>query len=117
MKKILAFFALILLFNCSSDDSKDTIDCLFAASDFSVDHSIDSSNSLLVHFTISYDGENTLDDSKIWNFGDGTTQTLTGNQVSHEYSAAGSYSVTVKPTIRNGDAYCSPTLTENVTVN
>jgi PKD repeat protein len=110
-------FILIVLLSCNSDDAENTINCLFAGADFDVNHSIDPDNSLMVNFTVDYDGEFNLDNSVDWDFGDGTTQTLSGTQASHEYSSPGNYSVKVKPTIRDGGAFCTPELTENVSVN
>ncbi|MCF1191841.1 PKD domain-containing protein [Mangrovimonas sp. AS39] len=118
MKKVVLIFVFaVLSFGCHKDDAEETIDCLFASVDFDVNHAIDSNNTSIVEFTITYTGVHALDNAKIWDFGDGTIQTLNGNTVSHTYLSSGSYTVKVKPTIRNGDAYCTPELTENVTIN
>lgn len=51
--------------------------------------------------------------SLIWNFGDGTSGTTAGN-TSHEYSATGTYNVSLVAVSLNG---CKDTVAANVTVN
>jgi gliding motility-associated-like protein len=50
--------------------------------------------------------------SVAWNFGDGTTSTL--SNTTHTYAAAGGYSVTLTATAATG---CSSSVTKNLTVN
>lgn len=51
--------------------------------------------------------------SLVWNFGDGTSGTTSGN-TSHEYSATGTYTVSLVTVSQNG---CKDTAAANVTVN
>ena len=117
MKKLVLIVCALLLINCSNDDAENVIDCLFVGADFHVNHTVDGSNEKLVMFTVTYDGEHTLDSSIKWDFGDGTVETLPGTTVTHEYSAAGNYTVKIRPNAREGSAFCTPELTENVVVN
>ena len=109
-------FAVSLNYSCKKD-AENIIDCLFEPANFTFDHTIDTQDPKKVSFTITYSGEHTLDNSNPWDFGDGTTQTISGTTTTHTYSSAGTYIVKVQATTRNGDAYCTVELSETVTIN
>ena len=52
-----------------------------------------------------------------WDFGDGTTGTFSGTTTTHVYMASGTYKVVAKPTLRNGDAFCSVSKEKDITIN
>ncbi len=52
-----------------------------------------------------------------WDFGDGNTRSINGTTAEHTYFAPGTYEVKIKPTVRNGGAFCSPTKSETVVIN
>ncbi|AUS05445.1 PKD domain-containing protein [Pseudotamlana carrageenivorans] len=120
MKKVyhvLFILGLFMGFNsCGSDDAENAIDCLFEPVNFNVNHVISPKNSKEVSFILLYTGEHNLDEEVTWNFGDGTTLKISGTRATHTYSDAGSYKVVVKPTVRNGDAFCSPSVDRNINV-
>lgn len=60
------------------------------------------------YFTFQFNNNSTNANSYVWNFGDGTTSTLTNPQ--HTYAAAGSYHVTLTAYSPNG---CTATKTIN----
>jgi subtilase family serine protease len=72
----------------------------------------DTVNGLTVSFTDSSTDSNGSIASRAWNFGDGSTSTATNP--SHTYSAAGTYSVSLKVTDNGG---ATNTKTQSVTVS
>lgn len=122
MKRV--FFAVFIMasvfmggfYSCSSDDTENVIDCLFEPVNFSVKHVATPGSTKEIVFTLSYSGEYNLDQEVEWNFGDGTTMKISGTQATHTYAVAGVYKVVIKPTVRNGDAYCTPSLDRNINV-
>ncbi len=106
------------IFSCSDDDPDNVIDCLFEGAYFKINHTADSNNVKTITFTVTYDGEETLDNNIKWDFGDGSAeQTISGTTATHTYTNSGDYTVKIKPTVRNGDAYCTVEKELNITVN
>ncbi len=101
-----------LTLSCSGDDAENIINCLGESSFISIEIENDNGDRT-VGFSIDYTGDLTLR-SVEWDFGDGNTSS--GTSVSHTYSAAGSFSVKAKVELRDGDAFCKPEKTRNVTV-
>lgn len=108
-------FTLVGFSSCKKE-AEEVIDCLFVSADFDVTHTVEESTKTAT-FTVDYDGEHTLRNSIEYDFGDGSTQTISGTTATHVYSSAGSYTVKVKPTVEHAGSYCTPELTENVTIN
>jgi PKD repeat protein len=119
MKKILLVVLVLIsiLSACSSSDSENIISCVFEGANFNLSSNVSAANSKEVNFTLTYTGDETLDNSIVWDFGDGTTGTFSGNSVSHTYSTTGTFRVVAKPTLRNGDAFCSITKDREITIN
>lgn len=100
--------------SCSSDDVEDSIDCLSDIAYVDINHSVDGKT---VTFNVTYSGEHKLDTKIHWDFGDGTTETLTGVTQEHTYNDDGSYQVKANITTRNGDAHCSHEEQEHVKID
>lgn len=119
MKKLnfaLVLFSLAWLGSCGSDDGN-VIDCLGENLFMDVAHTVDTEDPNTIHFTFSYDGEKTLDNKINWDYGDGKKETVTGTTATHTYTAAGSYTVKIQPTVRKGSGSCSPELERHITIN
>ena len=112
---VLALLGIMALSYSCKKDAEHVINCLFEH--FSIDHTIDAQDPKTVTFTVSYDGEHTLENSIVWNFGDGHTETISGTTAVHTYSASGTYEATARVTVTEGDSYCTHNPTESVTVN
>ncbi len=111
--RIFALLGMVFLtLSCSGDDAENIINCLGESSFISIEIENDNGDRT-VGFSIDYTGDLTLR-SVEWDFGDGNTSS--GTSVSHTYSAAGSFSVKAKVELRDGDAFCKPEKTRNVTV-
>lgn len=107
---------LFLNFSCSKDDVSKGIDCFAEDLFIKVKHTTDATNPKKVDFVIEYTGKHTLSSVK-WTFGDGTTQTVTGNTVSHIYSGAGTFQLRADITIKSDSGTCTTSPTRSVTVN
>ena len=117
--KFQILFAVIILFlnfSCSKDDISKGIDCFAESFFIKVKHTTDATNPKKVDFVIEYTGKYTLSSVK-WTFGDGSTQTVNGNTVSHIYSGAGTFTVKAGVTIKNGKETCTSSPTKSITVN
>ena len=117
--KLPILFAVIILFlnfSCSKDDISKGIDCVAESFFVKLKHTTDATNTKKVDFVIDYTGTYTLSSVK-WTFGDGTTETITGNTVSHVYSGAGTFTVKADVTIKNGKETCTSSPTKSITVN
>lgn len=101
-----------LTFSCSGKDAENIINCLGESSFVSIEIENDNGDRT-VNFSIDYTGDFTVR-SVQWDFGDGNSGN--GTSVSHTYTAAGSYAVKAIVELRDGDAFCKPEKTRNVTV-
>ena len=110
-------FAISMSFSACKKDTEDVIDCLADGFLVEVSHTADTQNSKIIHFEVTYSGDHQLDNSIKWDFGDGTTETLSGATAQHTYSATGTFHAKAEITVRNGDAWCGHDLTETVDVN
>ena len=114
---ILGIFLIIgicFFYSCHKD-SGESISCLGELTHIHLDHTIDADNAKKVSLDVSYTGKYTLDNSINWDFGDGT-KTSGGKSIEHTYSNTGTFTVTAKVTLKNGDAYCSTEKTEKVNI-
>ena len=116
-KKLFLFISFLTLLSCSSSDTENIISCLFEGTNLRITSTTSSTNSKEVSFTLTYTGDETLDNSIIWDFGDGTTGTFSGTTTTHVYMASGTYKVVAKPTLRNVDAFCSVSKEKDITIN
>jgi hypothetical protein len=114
MKKVnIILIAGILLLSLSC---KKAIDCTAEMLFSFITHTKNPDDHKIVTFEFDYSGEFTVS-SIVWDFGDGTSVTDYGTQVTHTYAATGAY--TVKATITLGDPKkdsCSQTKELNFTV-
>lgn len=116
MKKYLFLLsAVFALGACSKDDGENALDCLADAIYVDVHHSASAENPRIINLNVSYDGDNTLDNTIEWDYGDGNTQTVTGASTSHTYSQPGTYTVKASVSVNNGS--CTHGVKETVTIN
>ena len=108
-------FALSLTYSCKKD-TEDVIECLTEEFLFSFHANVSDDDSKTYNFEITYSGDHAVDNTIKWDFGDGNVESLTGKTAQHTYSTSGSYKVQPTVTIRNGDAYCSPTFEKTINV-
>lgn len=107
---------LFLNFSCSKDDISKGIDCVAESFFIKLKHTTDATNTKKVDFVIDYTGTYTLSSVK-WTFGDGSTETVSGNTISHIYSGAGTFTVKADVTIKNSKESCTSSPTKSITVN
>ena len=107
--------ALFISFSCG-DELEKGIDCVAESTFVQLKHTADATNENKIDYKIEYSGTYTLTSVK-WTFGDGTTETINGNTVSHTYASAGTYTVKADVTIRKGGNRCTSSPTKSVTVN
>ena len=109
----------LLIWSSCKDDVEDAIDCTVESAFLSIDHQVDDSNPLLVHFTFvngdTLNNRFNLDQEIRWEFGDGNEETTQSLTVSHTYPDAGSYEAKAFYTLRKGDESCSSS--KNKTIN
>lgn len=118
IKTIILFVATVLFlnFSCSKDVISDAIDCVGESFFMKIKHTTNGANPKKIDFTIEYSGVYTIKSIKV-SFGDGTSATITGNTVSHEYASAGTFTVKADITIQKGKENCTSSPTKSVTVN
>jgi PKD repeat protein len=114
---VMLILAATMLYFSSCKKTKEIIDCLGEVTHFTFNYEADSEDAKTIKFTIDYTGSHNLQQAVEWNFGDGTTTTVNGKTAEHTYSAAGTYDVRYKPTVKNGDETCSPEYEQTITVN
>lgn len=108
--------ALLLNFSCSKEDISHGIDCVGESFFMKIKHTTDATNTKKIAFAIEYSGVYTIKSIKV-SFGDGISETITGNVVSHEYATAGTFTVRADITIQKGKENCTSSPTKSVTVN
>jgi hypothetical protein len=117
--KITILFAIVTLFlnfSCSKDEISKGIDCVAESFFVKLKNETDATNPKKVDFVINYTGTYTLSSVK-WTFGDGSTETVAGNTVSHIYSGAGTFEIRADVNITNGKETCTSSHTRSITVN
>ncbi len=111
--RIFGLLGMVLLtFSCSGDDAENIINCLGESAFVRIEIENDNGDRT-VGFSIDYTGDLVVR-SVEWEFGDGNSGN--GTSVSHTYTAAGSFTVKAIVELRDGDAFCKPEKTRNVTV-
>ncbi|CAM3657853.1 PKD domain-containing protein [Flavobacterium chungbukense] len=108
-----------LSFSCSKSDDAAIVDCFGDSILTELKHSADGTNSKIIKYSIQYSGSNTVTSVK-WTFGDGTpAQTVSSatGEVSHTYSAAGTFEVKADVTLSKGGGSCTVSPKKSVTVN
>ncbi|RAJ05016.1 hypothetical protein LX64_02170 [Chitinophaga skermanii] len=105
----------MLGFNCKKSADA-VVDCLGESLLTSIKVNVDATNPKLVHVEVNYSGSLTVA-SVTYNYGDGTTETLTAKTSSHVYTAAGTYTVTTSIKLTRGSSTCTPSPKKTITVN
>jgi len=101
--------------SCGKDVEESIIDCLGETALASVKYAADPANPKKINFTYQYDGKGTLHSVK-WTFGDGKTETVNGNTVSHIYETAGGYSAEGDAVVSINKSQCTLIHKKGVTV-
>ncbi|MBS7256213.1 PKD domain-containing protein [Flavobacterium branchiicola] len=118
MRKIATILMFTLVFfasnSCSKKDDEEIVDCFAQQIYMKVHNATDATNPKLMNYSATYSGDGTLTGVK-WNFGDGTTGT--GTEVTHTYSAAGTYDASAEITVKKGGSACTSTIKRPVTIN
>jgi len=112
-KPMFAMFFFIFLFGCGSDESENIVDCFGQSLLVNVHHSVE--NGKTVNFNVSYNGEYTLKNSIVWDYGDGIKETVNGVTTSHTYSQSGTY--TARASVSLTDPSCTFEVKEVVIVD
>lgn len=114
LSTILSFFILGFSTSCSEED-KDNFECAVESGKVDLYHDVDSSDPKTINLELRYVGSHTVLDI-VWDYGDGTTETVSGKETSHTYADAGNYKVTANFIIQeDSDNFCDIELEENVT--
>ncbi len=117
MKKIvfLIVCTLVLSFSCKKA-ADEAIDCVVELLFASISYTANPIDSKEVTLMVNYAGEFSV--SVEWEFGDGTTETMSGTTVTHVYPSAGAYSVKANMTL-SGDNHssCSTSKSKTIDVN
>lgn len=121
MKKIatVLIFTMVffITFSCGKDVEESVVDCLGSSVSVSaIEHSADATNPKKINYSISYDGEGSVNSIK-WTFGDGKSETVKGLTVSHTYETANGYNVEAVVEVKINKSTCSVTKRKGVTVN
>ncbi|WP_431243335.1 PKD domain-containing protein [Flavobacterium sp. P21] len=117
MKKIVTILILVLVFFMSNSCSKaldSIVDCTGESVLVKLEHSPDAANSKKINFSFYYAGSGTVQ-AVTWNFGDGSAP-VAGKEVSHTYSAPGTYVVKVDGSIKKDDSNCTMKPQRTITV-
>lgn len=114
-KSLFVLLSIFALGACSKDDEKDAIDCFADALFVDAHHSASTEDPHTINFNVSYNGENTVDKSIKWDYGDGTTNTVNGLTTSHTYSQPGTYTVKASVSVNNGS--CTHQVKETVNIS
>ncbi|KGE15896.1 PKD domain-containing protein [Sphingobacterium deserti] len=78
------------------------VDCLGESFLTNIEHSTSAQNAMIVSFTVGHSGEQQLNNSIKWNFGDGAQRTVSGTTVEHTYAQAGTYTAIATVTSSGG---------------
>lgn len=104
--------AFIGLSSCGKTEES-IVDCLGESFLTNVEHSASAENVKTINFTVGHSGEQQLNNSIKWNFGDGAQQTVTGKSANHTYAQAGVYNAIATVTTSGG---CTFDVKETVNV-
>jgi len=118
MKKIATILILIVIAFTSNSCSKELesiVDCTGESVLVKIEHNVDPANSKKINYSFSYAGRGTIE-ALIWTFGDGAPS-VAGNEVSHTYTASGSYTVKVQAKIKKDGTHCELTPQRTISVN
>ena len=106
MNRTILLFALIAVFSTafiSCDDPLGVNNCNNVGLLLDVTYEVDPDNELLVNFQLVYGGNHTVSDDIDWDFGDGTTMTISGRAATHTYDAKGTYTVSARLVLTGDD--------------
>lgn len=92
------------------------VNCIGESLLVSVHHSAATDNSKKINFTVNYSGSFTVSAIKI-EYGDGSSETISGNTSSHTYQAAGTYKAKISVTLKKNKSTCESYPERNITVN
>ncbi len=118
MKNIVLILTGIILLSLSCRKAvENVIDCLFEGGYITIEHSANAGNSKIITFTLTYDGEYSLENTVTWNFGDGSPE-VTGNKtITKTYENAGTYDVQAHWKVTHKHESCSSTKSKKITVD
>jgi len=100
------------LLSCGKTEES-VIDCLGESFLTNIEHSASAQNTKIINFTVGHSGEQQLNNSIKWNFGDGAQQTVNGTTANHTYAQAGTYTAIATVTTSGG---CTFDVKETVSV-
>ncbi|QQT25920.1 PKD domain-containing protein [Sphingobacterium spiritivorum] len=89
--KLFLLFSILGIMSCSDKVEESMIDCLGESFLTNVEHSSSDQNAKLINFNITYSGEQQLNNSVKWVYGDGAQQVVNGKTSSHTYSQSGTF--------------------------
>lgn len=116
MKKLglLIVCALLLSISCKKA-TEESIDCIVELLFASISYTANQDDPKEITLTLNYGGEFNI--SILWEYGDGTSETKTGNTTTHLYSSAGAYPVKANITLSaDKHSSCSTSKTKTVDV-
>lgn len=104
--------SLFLFISCGKDTAEDIVDCMGQSLFSSVHHTFSTSDAREITFSVTHSDEPKIK-SVDWNFGDGNSQKVNSESISHTYSAAGTFEV--KATIHLSNS-CSFDKSKSITI-
>jgi len=110
--------ALLLFANVSCKKSLDNaVGCFGESLLMNITHTASPGNPKEISLAISYSGSFEVQ-SVVWEYGDGSTQTIPGNTPAvHIYTAGGAYTIKAKVSIKKAGSSCLIEPTKGITVN